>query len=61
MAQFIARIIPGLAPFLPISIVANSMATTRTRCWRLGWIGMLSLYAAVVLGAGGWLLTRRDA
>jgi hypothetical protein len=24
-------------------------------------LGMLSLYAAVILGVGGWLLTRRDA
>lgn len=62
VAQFIGAITPGLAAYVPISIVANSMAATREPMlapW--AGVGMLSLYAAAVLGLGGWLLTRRDA
>jgi hypothetical protein len=62
VAQFAGLVAPALAPYVPISIVANSMAATREPMlapW--AGAGMLSLYVAAVLGVGGWLLTRRDA
>jgi hypothetical protein len=48
----------------PVSIVANSLTTTKRLAHALPpWagLGMLCLYAALVLGIGGWLLVRRDA
>jgi ABC-2 type transport system permease protein len=62
VAQFVGGITGALMAYVPISIVANSMATTRNPMlspW-LG-LGLLCLYAAVLLGIGGWLFTRRDA
>ncbi len=71
--QFIGFIAYGAAPYMPILIVANSLSTTLpVDCGPDGaacpeflsaWagLGMLSLYAAVALLAGGWLLARRDA
>jgi ABC-2 type transport system permease protein len=50
--------------YIPISIVANSLAAVQTQPYALSpWagLGMLCLYAAVALGLGGWLLARRDA
>jgi ABC-2 type transport system permease protein len=48
----------------PVSIVANSLTTTKRLAHALSpWAGlsMLCLYAALALGIGGWLLVRRDA
>lgn len=48
----------------PVSIVANSLSTTRRLPHALSpWagLGMLCLYAALALGIGGLLLVRRDA
>lgn len=66
-AQFIASIAHSLYAYIPISIVANSLSTTRPvgdsvhmlSPW--AGLGMLCVYAAVLLAAGGWLLTRKDA
>jgi ABC-2 type transport system permease protein len=66
-AQFIASIAHTLYAYIPISIVANSLSTTRpvgAGVYMLSpWagLGLLCLYAAVLLTAGGVLLTRRDA
>jgi ABC-2 type transport system permease protein len=63
----------GVAAYLPILIVANSLSTTKpVTCgahaggcphFLSAWagLGMLCLYAAVALAVGGWLLARRDA
>ena len=62
----------ALAAYLPIFIIGNSLTTTTPeRCTGAGqcphflsaWagLGVLSLYAAVALAIGGWLLVRRDA
>jgi hypothetical protein len=55
-------------PYLPIAIVANSLTVVRPMTdgqvrFLSPWagLGMLGLYAAVTLGAGAWLLVRRDA
>jgi hypothetical protein len=66
-AQLIAAIAHGLYAYVPISIVANSLSTTKPPGGNIHvlspWagLGMLALYAAVLLGAGGLLLARRDA
>jgi ABC-2 type transport system permease protein len=63
-AQFLAAAAHQLIAYVPISIVANSMSTTKPLDHTLSpWAGLavLSLYAAVALGVGGWLLVRRDA
>ena len=62
VAQFIGGIAQSIGAYVPISIVANSLATTKDAMlppWT--GLGVLCLYAAVVLGIGGWLLDRRDA
>jgi hypothetical protein len=62
----------ALAAYLPIFIIGNSLTTTKPeQCTGAGqclhflsaWagLGVLSLYAAVALAIGGWLLVRRDA
>jgi ABC-2 type transport system permease protein len=62
----------GVARYLPIFIVGNSLSTTRpegcsasAQCLQplSAWagLGVIALYAAVVLGIGGWLFARRDA
>jgi ABC-2 type transport system permease protein len=73
LAQFIGAVAHGAAAYMPILIVGNSLAATKPACVRADgaqcvhflspWagLGMLGLYAAVALGIGGWLLTRRDA
>jgi ABC-2 type transport system permease protein len=73
IAQFIGIMAHGVASYMPILIVANSLSTTRPVTCGTGaascpdflsaWagLGMLSLYAAITLAAGGWLLARRDA
>jgi ABC-2 type transport system permease protein len=67
-AQMVAAFAPAIMPYLPVSIVANSMSVVQPVAG-LGqvhflspWagLGMLSLYAAVTLGAGAWLLASRD-
>jgi ABC-2 type transport system permease protein len=68
LAQVIAAIAHPLFAYIPISIVANSLSTTKPvghgvvhmlSPW--AGLGMLCLYAALALGVGGWLLARRDA
>jgi hypothetical protein len=68
LAQMVAAFAPPIMPYLPVSIVANSMATVRP-VEGLGqvhflspWagLGMLGLYAAAALGAGAWRLASRD-
>jgi ABC-2 type transport system permease protein len=65
--QALAAFAHQLLPYLPIPIVANSLSTTqpvRGDVHALSpWagLGLLCLYAAVLLAAGGWLLCRRDA
>jgi len=63
----------GVARYMPVLIVANSLTTTKPAtcsphaapCLHFlsPWagLGLLSLYAAAALGAGAWLLARRDA
>jgi hypothetical protein len=62
----------ALAAYLPILIIGYSLTTTRPeQCAGAGpcphflsaWagLGVLGLYAAAALAAGGWLLARRDA
>jgi hypothetical protein len=50
--------------FLPEIIAENSLTVIKPEAYSLSaWtgLGMLCLYAAVLLGVGGWLLARRDA
>jgi ABC-2 type transport system permease protein len=68
LAQLVAGFAPAIMPYLPVSIVANSLSVVQPvpavgqvrflSPW--AGLGMLSLYAAVTLGAGAWLLARRD-
>ncbi len=65
--QVIAAVAHPLFAYIPISIVANSLGTTRPVGHGVHmlppWagLGMLCLYAAVALLTGGWLLARQDA
>jgi ABC-2 type transport system permease protein len=68
LAQLVAALAPPIMPYLPVSIVANSLSAVRPVAG-LGqvhflspWagLGMLGLYAAVALGAGAWRLANRD-
>jgi hypothetical protein len=64
IGQIVGAAAHTLMGYVPISIVANSLGTTQPLPGMLApWtgLGMLSLYAAVTLGVGGWLLARRDA
>ena len=67
-AQAVAAFAHPLLPYLPIPIVANSLSASRPVTGDIPaplspWagLGVLGLYAAVLLGVGGWLLCRRDA
>jgi ABC-2 type transport system permease protein len=68
LAQLVAGFAPAIMPYLPVSIVANSMSAVQPVAavgqvrFLSPWagLGMLSLYAAVTLGTGAWLLARRD-
>ncbi|MGE5286296.1 MAG: ABC transporter permease [Micromonosporaceae bacterium] len=72
-AQFIGALVHGAAAYMPILIVANSIGTTTPECvhgagagcvhFLSAWagLGMLCLYAAVVLAIGVWQLARLDA
>ena len=68
LAQLVAAFAPAIMPYVPVSIVANSMSVAQPvpaegqfhflSPW--AGLGMLSLYAAVTLGAGAWRLASRD-
>jgi ABC-2 type transport system permease protein len=72
-AQFVGFLARGALAYMPILIVGNSLTTTKplpcaangTQCphFLSAWagLGVLAVYAAVALLAGGWLLARRDA
>jgi ABC-2 type transport system permease protein len=68
LAQLVAGFAPAIMPYLPVSIVANSMSAVRPVAavgqvhFLSPWagLGMLGLYAAVTLGAGAWRLASRD-
>jgi hypothetical protein len=62
----------GVAAYLPVFIIGNSLTTTRpqscagaSQCVHFlsPWMGLavLGLYPAAALAIGGWLLVRRDA
>ena len=73
VAQLVSGIAHALMPYVPISIVANSLATTKpficggrpADCphFLSPWagLGVLGLYAAVLLAIGALVLSRRDA
>jgi ABC-2 type transport system permease protein len=68
LAQMVAPLAPPIMPYLPVSIVANSLSAVRPVApvgqvhFLSPWagLGMLSLYAAVTLGVGTWRLASRD-
>jgi ABC-2 type transport system permease protein len=68
VAQMAAGLAPAIMPYLPVSIVANSLSVVQPVAavgqvhFLSPWagLGMLSLYAVVTLGAGAWLLASRD-
>jgi ABC-2 type transport system permease protein len=62
--QVAGAISHALLPYVPIGLVGGSMAAVQhqpetLRPWPA--LGVLGLYTAVALLAGGWLLARRDA
>jgi len=71
--QFIGAVARAAAGYMPVLIIGNSLTTTKPEncsphtalCphFLSAWagLGVLCLYAAVVLCAGAWLLARRDA
>src|ERR1039457_2162409 len=73
LAHVIGAVAHGVRAYMPILIVGNSISTTKPvscggpvgQCPQPlpAWtgLGMLCLYAAAALAAGGWLLARRDA
>jgi ABC-2 type transport system permease protein len=72
IGPIIGAALHGLAAYLPVFIIGNSLTTTRpelcsgaAQCPHFlpAWagLGVLSLYAAVALAIGCWLLVRRDA
>jgi hypothetical protein len=68
VAQFVAVLTHSLMAYLPIAIVANSLTAVQPMTdyqvqFLSPWagLGVLCLYAAGTLGAGAWLLARRDA
>jgi ABC-2 type transport system permease protein len=72
-AQVIGFIAHGVAAYMPLLILEDSLSTTkpvtcgtgRASCphFLSAWagLGVLGLYAVIALAAGGWLLARRDA
>jgi len=67
-AQFLGAVAHAAIPYVPIAIVGDSLAVSRPHPYALAaplspWagFGVLSIYAAVALGIGGWLMVRRDA
>jgi len=72
IAQIIGAVTHAVAAYMPIFIIGNSLTTTKpvlcgeaAQCPHVlsAWAGLavLSLYVAVALAIGGWLLARRDA
>jgi ABC-2 type transport system permease protein len=69
VAQLVAGLTPAIMPYLPVAIVANSLSVVRAEIaigdvrFLSPWagLGVLSMYAAAALAAGGWALARRDA
>jgi ABC-2 type transport system permease protein len=66
LGQIVGAVANSVMGYLPISIVANSLSVVKPVAgahFLSPWagLGVLCLYAAVALGAGGWLLARRDA
>ncbi len=64
LAQVLGSVAHSVIPYLPISIEAGSLAEVKPQAHMLspwGGLGMLALYAAVALVAGGVVLARRDA
>jgi ABC-2 type transport system permease protein len=64
LAQVLGSVAHSVVPYLPISIEAGSLAEVKPQPHMLspwGGLGMLALYAAVTLVAGGMVLARRDA
>jgi ABC-2 type transport system permease protein len=68
LAQLVAGFATWIMAWLPIAIVANSLSVTRPMGdgqirFLSPWagLGVLGLYAAAALGAGAFLLARRDA
>jgi ABC-2 type transport system permease protein len=64
LAQIVGAAAQAVMGYVPISIVANSLGTTKPLPGMPSpWVGLgvLCLYAALTLGIGGWLLARRDA
>jgi ABC-2 type transport system permease protein len=68
LAQLVAGLAPPVMPYLPVSIVANSLSVVQPVAavgqvhFLSPWagLGMLSLYVAVTLGVGAWRLASRD-
>ena len=63
-AQVVGAVAHAALGYIPVSIVANSLAVTQALPGMLSpWAGLavLCLYAAVALCVGAWLLARRDA
>jgi ABC-2 type transport system permease protein len=68
LAQMVAGFAPPIMPYLPVSIVANSLSAVQPVAavgqvhFLSPWagLGVLSLYAAVTLGVGAWRLASRD-
>ena len=73
VAQIVGFVAHNAAAYMPILIMENSLSTTQpvdcgadaASCPQFlsAWagLGVLALYAAIALVAGGWLLARRDA
>jgi ABC-2 type transport system permease protein len=66
LGQIVGAVANSVMGYVPISIVANSLSVVKpvTGTHFLSpWagLGVLCLYTSVALGAGGWLLARRDA
>jgi ABC-2 type transport system permease protein len=69
--QVVGVLVHGVAPYMPILIVENSLSTTKpvscgtTTCPHFlsagAGLAVLAGYALVALAVGGWLLARRDA
>jgi ABC-2 type transport system permease protein len=62
--QILGAAAQSLIGYVPIGIVGNSLGVVRPDPDALSpWagLGMLSVYAAIALAVGGWLLARRDA
>ena len=62
--QLLYALAASVVDYVPLALVSDSLAVTRHEAGALSpWTGLgtLCLYAVLSLGAGGWLLARRDA